>query len=338
MLISGWLQSFLINPILAIADVAREVVTKRDFSLRARKMSNDEIGALAEAFNSMLEEIESRTDELETSNKVLEKEVSERRKAEEEIRRLNQDLDIRVQKRTAELEAANKELESFSYSVSHDLRTPLRAIDGFSRVLADDLGDNLSENAKLYIGKVRDSTQRMGQLIEDLLNLSKLSRTDLRPNPLDLSVIAQEVVDNLRQSSSDREVDVSIWDDMKATGDARLIRVVFENLLGNAWKFTSKTGNPRIEIGTIQEENKSIYFVRDNGAGFDMDYADKLFRVFQRLHGQSEFPGTGVGLATVQRIIHRHGGRIWANSTPGKGAAFFFTLTDSGNTRGQESI
>lgn len=328
MFLSSWLQSFLANPILAIAGVAREVVTRRDFTLRVKKLSNDEVGALAEAFNEMLSEIQSRTDELEKSNLILGNEVSERRRAEEEVRLLNKELDTRVQKRTAELEIANSELESFCYSVSHDLRAPLRSIDGFSHALIEELGNNLSENASHYLGRIRNSSQRMGQLIEDLLNLSRLSRTAMKLQTLDLSLMAQEVINVLRQTSPHRNVDVSIWDGMSASGDENLILIVLENLLGNAWKFTSKIENPRIEIGTILEEGKSIYFVRDNGAGFDMTYMDKLFGVFQRLHSQNEFQGTGVGLATVRRIILRHGGRIWANGSPGKGAVFYFTLTD----------
>jgi signal transduction histidine kinase len=330
MFVSGWLQSFLIDPILAIAGVAREVVTRRDFSLRARKLSNDEVGALADAFNAMLAEIQSRTDELETSNRELGREVAERRRVEGEVRRLNKELDSRVRQRTAELETANAELESFCYSVSHDLRAPLRSIDGFSQALTEELGGDISEDAGRYLGKIHGSTKRMGQLIEDLLNLSKLSRMDLKLAEVDLSAMAQEVVSGLQQSAPERRVDVSIWDGMKAWGDGRLLLVALENLLGNAWKFTGRSAAPKIEVGTIQEGGKAIYFVRDNGAGFDMAYVDKLFGVFQRLHGQSEFPGTGVGLATVQRIILRHGGRIWATATPGKGAAFFFTLPEPG--------
>lgn len=329
-IVSRWLQSYLVNPILSIAGVAREVVTQKDYSLRVNKLSNDEVGTLADAFNAMLSEIQCRTDELETSNQVLEKEVAERRRAEEEIRRLNIELDTRVQERTAELEIANTELESFCYSVSHDLRAPLRSIDGFSHALVDELGNNLSENSRRYLGKIHNSTKRMGQLIEDLLNLSRLSKAALKLVPLDLGSMAQEIISGLQQSSPDRNVDVSIWDGMKAVGDSRLMLVVLENLLGNAWKFTGRTEKPKIEIGVIEEEGKSIYFVRDNGAGFDMAYADKLFGVFQRLHGQNEYQGTGVGLATVQRIILRHGGRIWATAVPGKGAVFYFTLADSG--------
>jgi signal transduction histidine kinase len=330
MLVSGWLQSYLIDPLISIADIARRVVTQRDFSLRAPKLSDDEVGALADAFNEMLSEIQVRTQELEASNRTLEGEVAERRRAEDEVRVLNRQLDARVQARTAELQVANAELEAFCYSVSHDLRAPLRSIDGFSNALVSELGSGLSVTANRYLGKIRSSTQRMGQLIEDLLNLSRLSRADLDLGVLDLSAMAQEVVNGLRMTSSDREVDVSIWGGMKARGDARLILVVLENLLGNAWKFTGRTEHPRIEVGTVQESGRSIYFVRDNGAGFDMAYADKLFGVFQRLHRENEFPGTGVGLATVQRIISRHGGRVWAQSTPGEGAAFFFTLPDAG--------
>jgi light-regulated signal transduction histidine kinase (bacteriophytochrome) len=221
---------------------------------------------------------------------------------------------------------ANKELESFCYSVSHDLRAPLRAIDGFSQALAEELPDRLGGQARHYFDRIRAATQRMAQLIEDLLNLSKVSRGALELREVNLSALAGEVVRDLRVHDPDRQVDVSIWDGINVNGDARLLRAVLENLLGNAWKFTSKAEAPRIEVGTMRDGDKSVYFVRDNGAGFDMAFADKLFGAFQRLHGMEEFPGTGIGLATVQRIVHRHGGRIWADAAPGRGAVFYFTL------------
>lgn len=326
--ISGWVQAYLSGPILSIAGIAREVVTRRDFSLRARKMSDDEVGILADAFNAMLAEIETRSTELERSNRELQSEVAERRRVEDDFRRLNRELDARVRERTQQLESANAELESFAYSVSHDLRAPLRSVDGYSEALFEDFADSLPEDARRYLDKIRTSTQRMGQLIEDLLKLSRLSRTDLRPVELDLSAMANEVIDELRQRNPGREVEVTVWDDMRAVGDPRLVRIVLENLLDNAWKFTGKVERPQIEVGSMQEGGRSVFFVRDNGVGFDMAYSDKLFGVFQRLHGQNEFPGTGIGLATVERVISRHGGRIWVKAAPDKGAIFFFTLSD----------
>ncbi len=229
-----------------------------------------------------------------------------------------------------ELEATNRELEAFSYSVSHDLRAPLRSIDGFSQILLEDYGDELDEEGKEHLGRVRASSQRMGRLIDDLLGLSRVTRGSLRREKVDFSSIAREVAETLRDSRPERGVEFLIEDGLEVWGDARLIRVALENLLGNAFKFTAKRSRARIEFGVDPEltwrGRVPVYYVRDNGAGFDMAYAGKLFGAFQRLHAQSEFDGTGIGLATVQRIVHRHGGRIWAESEVEEGAAFFFTL------------
>lgn len=224
------------------------------------------------------------------------------------------------------LEGANRELESFSYSVAHDLRAPLRSIDGFSRVLWEDYGERLDDEGKKYIRFVRESAQHMGHLIDDLLELSRITRSELRRERVSLSALARATIARLQQREPDRRVAVAIRDDLVAEGDPRLLGVVFDNLLANAWKFTSKRDQAQIEVGQIAVNGQRSYFVRDNGAGFDMAFANKLFGVFQRLHAATDFEGTGVGLATVQRIVNRHGGRIWAESEVNKGATFYFVL------------
>lgn len=226
----------------------------------------------------------------------------------------------------ASLEATNKELESFSYSVSHDLRSPLRVIDSFTRRLSEDYRSSLDDGAQHLIERVLSGCNRMSQLIDDLLMLSRLTRSDVHRGATDLSTLAESVVNDLRAGDPSRNVAVTVAPQLVADGDARLLRVALENLLGNAWKFTSKRPDATIEVGKVDGGARPTYFVRDNGAGFDPAYADKLFGVFQRLHSTSEFPGTGVGLATVQRVIQRHGGRIWAESSLGSGATFYFTL------------
>ena len=325
-LLSRRLQRAVTNPLRAIADIAQKVTQERDYSLRAQKLTQDEIGHLADGFNAMLAEIERATAELQASNRELEREVRERGRAEQEVLRLNTELEQRVVERTAQLEYTNRELESFCYAVSHDLRGPLRSIDGFSQALLQDCLPQLPADGQRFLQRIRASTQRMGQLIEDLLTLSKVSRGELRKLEIDLSDLARHAVAELAQREPARNVEVTVWDNMQAQADPRLLRAALENLIANAWKFTAKAEQPRIEIGCLRDGERSTYFVRDNGVGFDMAYADKLFGAFQRLHAEQEFPGTGIGLATVQRIVHRHGGRIWANAAQGKGATFFFTL------------
>jgi len=227
-----------------------------------------------------------------------------------------------------ELKFKNDELESFSYSVAHDLRAPLRSIDGFSLALLEDCGENLNEDGKQYLRYVRESAQHMARLIDDLLALSRVTRAELDRAEIDLSSIARSVAERLARAAPDRQVELLVVDQLVANCDGRLMTIVFENLIGNAWKFTGKRSNACIEIGATGE-NPRTYFVRDNGAGFDMSYASKLFGVFQRLHSAAEFEGTGIGLATVQRIVRRHGGRIWAEGEVGCGATFFFTLESS---------
>jgi PAS domain S-box-containing protein len=232
-----------------------------------------------------------------------------------------------VKAANAQLHAANRELEAFCYSVSHDLRAPLRGLDGFSQALLEDYSGKLGNEGKHLLERIRAGSQRMGQLIDDLLNLSRVSRSELHHEPVDLSGLASDVADELRQHDPQREVALRIAEDLKADGDPQLLRVVLENLLGNAWKYTAKRPQATIEFGLSRDNGHSSFFVRDDGVGFDMQYADKLFAPFQRLHGMSEFPGTGVGLATVQRIIQRHGGRVWVQAEVNKGATFYFTLS-----------
>ena len=224
------------------------------------------------------------------------------------------------------LERKNNELEAFSYSVSHDLRAPLRSIDGFSQALLEDYSDKLDPKALDYLNRVRAAAQRMGELIDDLLQLSQIGRAELRPEQVDLSRLALIAVAEQEKREPERQIDVQIQEGVNARADDRLMRVVFDNLLGNAWKFTTKTAPARVEFGTTMREGNVAYFISDNGAGFDMAYADKLFRPFQRLHSEADFRGTGIGLATVHRIIDRHGGRVWAEGAVGQGATFYFTL------------
>lgn len=237
-------------------------------------------------------------------------------------------LEARVAQRTAELSFANRELESFSYSVSHDLRAPLRAIDGFSQALREDEGERLSPGGLRLLGRLQAAATRMGQLIDDLLQLSRVTRADVRREPVDLSALAASVAEQLRQQEPGREVAFSVQPGLVAQGDARLLRVLMENLLGNAWKFTSKRSGARVELFAETLGGVTHYAVRDNGVGFDMAYAGKLFSPFQRMHKATEYPGTGIGLATVQRIVHRHGGHIEAQATPDEGALFRFTLQE----------
>jgi signal transduction histidine kinase len=306
LLISKMAQRAIANPISHLAATARAVSLEKDYSIRvAATARHDEVSTLIEAFNDMLAEIQRRDMFLLGARDELEK---------------------RVQERTTQLAATNQELEAFCYSVAHDLRAPLRGIDGFSQALLEDYEDKLDTNGKDYLRRVRAASQRMSMLIDDLLNLSRVTRTEMQKEKLNLSSIAKSVATDLQRTEPGRDVEFVIEEDLFATGDSRLLRVAMENLLGNAWKYTSHHGSACIEFGESQRDGQPVYFVRDDGAGFDPRHVARLFGAFQRLHSNSEFPGTGIGLATVQRIVHRHGGNIWAEAAIEQGATFSFTL------------
>lgn len=256
--------------------------------------------------------------------------VTDRMRAEARVRELNRTLEARVAGRTRELEQANRELETFAYSVSHDLRAPLRTIEGFGRILDERCGAVIDDTGRDHLARIRAAAARMDALIEALLTMSRLSRAELRRVPLDLSRMAEEIVADLRQDDPERGVQVSVEPGMRAHGDAELVRNLLQNLIGNAWKFTAGTPDARIEIGTAAHaDGGTVCFVRDNGAGFSPEYASKLFRPFQRLHSQEEFAGHGVGLASVKRVVERHGGQVWAEGEPGRGACFRFRLPEA---------
>ena len=290
---------------LASLSEATRAVTAGDFDVRVTPRSGDEVGQLAQAFNAMAERVHSDR---------------------EQLREANTELERRVRARTAQLESANRELEAFSYSVSHDLRAPLRAVDGFARALSEDYAARLDATGQDYLARVRNGAQRMSALIDDLLELSRVSRAVLKPTTVDVSAMAREIVAQLAAADPAHRVDVEIAPALTAWADPRLLHIALTNLLDNAWKYSSRSAQARIELGVDPTDTEPAFYVRDNGVGFDMQYAGKLFGAFQRLHRPEEFPGTGVGLATVQRIVHRHGGRAWAESSPGQGATFFFTL------------
>lgn len=306
LIVSSIFRKAVADPIVSLAALARDVTQSGNYSARAQATGRrDEVASLIDALNEMLEQIQKRDFALQEAHDELER---------------------RVEERTAQLTHANKELESFSYSVSHDLRAPLRSIDGFSQALLEDCEPQLDEAGKDYLRRIRGSAQRMGLLIDDLLNLARVSRAKIQKQKVDATALAVSIVNDLRRNQLGRQVEFRIEEGLEAYADPGLLRIVLENLLNNAWKFTSKRARASIEFGYNRDNGKSFYFVRDNGAGFDPKYADRLFGAFQRLHAMTDFPGTGVGLATVQRIISRHGGAVWAESAVDQGASFYFTL------------
>jgi light-regulated signal transduction histidine kinase (bacteriophytochrome) len=296
---------FAVMAAASVGDSAARVALPKDLPI------NDLATRFAIAVNLLLDDLALRAAEAEDAHRVA-----------------KQELEHMVAKRTLELVNANRELEAFSYSVAHDLRAPLRSIDGFSQVLLEDYVDKLDEEGRKYLHQVRESAQQMGRLIDDLLALSRVVRSELRRERVDLTALARSVLARFQKNEPNRRVEPVISEGLTAMGDAGLLGIVLENLLGNAWKFTSGCALARIEVGARQNEGHSVFFVRDNGAGFDMAYVHKLFGVFQRLHSGSEFEGTGVGLATVQRIVERHGGQVWAEGETGRGATIYFTLAE----------
>jgi light-regulated signal transduction histidine kinase (bacteriophytochrome)/HAMP domain-containing protein len=309
LLLSHFARRSIAEPVARLAEVARTVSQEKNYAIRARRGKEEaelaELAEMTETFNEMLKQIEER---------------------DRGLQKAHDELERRVEERTAEWVAANKELESFSYSVSHDLRSPLRGIDGFGQALAEDYGHQLDARANSYIQRIRAATQRMGLLIDDLLNLSRVTRAQMQREPVDLSNMAQSIASELIRRDGERKVEWVIASGVEAFGDSRLLHVVLDNLLGNAWKYTSKHSRARIEFGRQGINGSVTYFVKDDGAGFNPEYSQRLFGAFQRLHGAQEFPGTGIGLATVQRIILRHGGRVWAEGAVEHGATFYFTL------------
>jgi len=325
-LLAAVLQGWISQPILTLAETATAISTRQDYSVRAPKLGEDELGTLTDAFNQMLDRIGDQNRALKASEEELRRYAGELEQRVEERTHELEERNEALRRNAAELAASNTELDAFAYSVSHDLRAPLRSIDGFSQVLLEDYAARLDEAGPGSPQRVRAATQRMGTLIDDLLKLARVTRAEMRTEAVDLSGMAQDIAAELQRTTPARQVEFAIAPGLGARGDPRLLRVALDNLLRNSWKYTAKQAQPRIEFASIQVNGTRAFMVRDNGAGFDMKYADKLFGVFQRLHSASEFEGTGVGLATVRRIITRHGGRTWAEGAVGQGATFYFTL------------
>ena len=303
--LSTWLQRGIAQPILALALVARSVSERKDYTVRSKAVGDDEVGVLAEAFDEMLSEIQRR---------------------EKEVQQLNTGLERRVALRTSELEAANKELEAFSYSVSHDLRAPLRHIDGFVELLTKHSASALDEKGRRYLATISDAARKMGALIDDLLVFSRMGRTEMRRTSVDLGALAKDVVREIRTDAGERRVEWKLGELPTVQGDPAMLRLVLMNLFSNALKYSGPRDPALIEIAAQPKNGEVVVSVRDNGVGFDPTYAHKLFGVFQRLHRATEFEGTGIGLANVRRIVGRHGGKTWAEGVINEGATFYFTL------------
>jgi len=319
-------QRALIN-ILDDFNIEKNKVENINYRLLLKTKELNRSNTELQKAQSILESrVEERTAELRQTNIQLQTEMDERKRAEEDIKQLNKNL----LKRAAELEASNKELESFSYTVSHDLRAPLRSINGFSQAVLEDYAGKLDEQGKIYLQNIRESSQLMASLIDDILSLSRVSRTELDIKKVNLSDTAVSIMEALKKTEPERQIKYIIIPKMEVYGDRNLLGVVLENLLGNAFKFTARCKHAQIEFGATESNGEKIFYVRDNGAGFDMMYVDKLFKPFQRLHSVDEFPGTGVGLASVQRIINRHGGKVWAEGEIDKGVTIYFTLNMEG--------
>ncbi len=306
MLVTAAFRRLVAEPIVSLAEMSRAVSRDRNYSLRAQSSSDgDEIAVLIESFNEMLSQIEQR---------------------DIALRQARDELEQRVQERTLELKAANRELEAFSYTVAHDLRGPLDAIGGIGFVLQQGYGGKLDAEGREMLDRLRHSSTKMAALIDDLLNLSRAGTSGLEHSTVDLSAMAASIAEDLKAAEPERNVEFAIAPGAIVLADAGLMRVALENLMGNAWKYSSQRSHACIEFGFQRSGVQIVCFVRDNGAGFNPDFADHLFKPFQRLHTQGEFAGTGIGLATVQRILTRHGGRVWAEGAPGKGATFYFSL------------
>jgi signal transduction histidine kinase len=311
LLATSTIRHLVSDPLTDLAKTAQIVTRERDYSVRARTpRTSDELSSLVQSFNEMLDQIQARDRALDASRAELEQ---------------------RVEERTAELSLTNKELEAFSYSVAHDLRGPLQHINNIAFLLQNSATQGLSDEGRMLVDRLLEGSKRMSGLIDDLLNLSRASSHPLHRRLIDLSDIAESTAGRLLSEKGMRLVHFNIALGAKAFADEGLMQVVLENLIGNAWKYTAKLDSAAIEFGSIEENGEVVFFVRDNGAGFNPRYADRLFRPFQRLHSQSEFAGTGVGLATAYRIITRHGGKIWATGDLGKGATFYFTVPYGGD-------
>ncbi len=303
----GYLLTYRLQKVVQAANQ----VAQGDYSVRVHLRGSDEVAQVGAAFNTMADVI-----------------AQER----QQLARANSSLEQRVVERTRELEDANQEYEAFAYAISHDLRAPLRSVNGFSQALADDYASQLDDTARDYLDRIKKNTLKMAQLIDDLLKLSRVNRAEISSTTFDISQVCVEVVEELRADEPAREISIDIQPAVMVQGDPHLIRNALANLIGNAWKFTRKISGAHIRFRCEQKEGETVYMVEDNGAGFDMEYADKLFIPFQRLHHETDFPGTGIGLSTVQRTIYRHGGKIWAEGAINHGSTFYFTLGSKQNT------